>query len=97
MVKSCVQWFLFVVTALSCLYTALYGGRATFTARDAVEQSLSYYRLTRPPVSLCLNYNSRNSNNLSVSKEVATVYAFNFKVSFGVAAFFSCFNACCVT
>lgn len=65
-VKICVQWFLFVVTALSCLYAALHGGRATFTARDAVEQSLSHYRLTRPPVSLCLNYNSPyNSNNLS--------------------------------
>lgn len=39
------------------------GGKATFTARDAVEQSLSK-RLNRPPVSLCLNENSHNSNNL---------------------------------
>lgn len=36
-VKSCVQWFLFVVTALSCPCAALHGGTATFTARDAVE------------------------------------------------------------
>lgn len=42
------------------------GGRATFTATDAVEQSL-LNRLNRPPVPLCwksLNEDSQNSNNL---------------------------------
>lgn len=64
-VESFVRWFMSVVTALSCLCAALYCMLAVEQlSLPEMQLSRASNRLSRPPVSLCLNENSRNSNNL---------------------------------
>lgn len=63
-VKSKVQWRL-LVTALSCLclYHLLAVEQLSLPEMQLIRASNRLNR-NRPPVSLCLNENSRNSNNV---------------------------------